>query len=244
MPSDRFFTDSVFGASETVLLEGAEHHHLAHVIRLSVGEEAQIVNGRGDLGLGKIIALNRSSARIEVLHCTHSAKPQARYCLGTPIMRAAKIEWIVEKGTELGIDTFYFYEADHSEKGDFSTRQRERLRVLSISALKQSGRLYLPSLEIVSSLSSLFSIELPLFFGDLGASESFSLQKIGKQGALFITGPERGFSSEEVDLLKARAEGVLLNRNILRAETAAIAAASLLGACSTVPLSHHSHFLQ
>ncbi len=236
MPSNRFFVDSILDPSVSVLIEGAELHHLAHVMRLGLFEEVELVNGRGDFAIGKIFAFKKQAAHLEILESSHAEKPLRRIGLGVPFMRSAKIEWIVEKGTELGVDVFYFYEADHSEKEQLAERKQERLRTLSVAALKQSGRLHLPSFEILSSLSSFFSIDLPLFFGDPRA-DRLPFPPLGDdRGVLLITGPEQGFSHKERQLLQEKAQGVLLSKNILRAETAAIAAASFLGLMPSAPL--------
>ena len=145
-------------------------------------------------------------------------------------MRTSKLEWVVEKGTELGIDTFLFYRATHSEQEELFPRHMERLRTLAIAALKQSGRLYLPSFEIVPNLTSLFVQEALCLFGDIQAEQPIDLKSLRQIPAvLFITGPEKGFSPEEIALLGHKGQGVRLSAHILRAETAPIAAASILG---------------
>jgi len=145
-------------------------------------------------------------------------------------MRASKLEWVVEKGTELGANAFLFYTAVHSEKDELSSNQLERLRYLAISALKQSGRLYLPSFEIVPDLSALFVKEARFLFGDPRAKDRFEFASLkGTPEIVFVTGPEQGFSAEELAVLDKYAKGVRLSANVLRAETAPIAAASMLG---------------
>jgi len=229
MPADRFFIDGHLKRGTSVLLEGPEHHHLAHVMRLGKGEEVALVNGRGDLATGTIIEVNKKGASIELHSATCFDDLAPRILLAIPLMRASKLEWIVEKGTELGAGAFLFYPAKHSEKGDVSPRQQERLRLLTISALKQSGRLYLPSIEFLSDLTSLFVKEAVFLFGDIRAAAYLDRSNLNASSIAFISGPERGFSDEELAFLEKKATGIRLSPYILRAETAPIAAASILG---------------
>ncbi len=230
MPADRFYLDADFKTGSTAMLEGTEFHHLAHVMRLRVGDAIELVNGHGWIANGKVAEIGKKQAAVSIHSAAHAAEPCPYFLLAIPTMRASKLEWVVEKGTELGASAFLFYGAVHSEKDDLSAHQLERLRHLAISALKQSGRLYVPSFEIVPDLSALFVREARFLFGDPRANDRLDLGSLKEASQIvFITGPEQGFALEELALLDKQAQGVRLSANILRAETAPIAAASLLG---------------
>jgi len=228
MPADRFFMKGELRVGTSVLLAGPEHHHLAHVMRLNLNEEVELVNGKGVLAAGRIAQLSSKGATIELISAKESRELMPRILLAVPFMRASKLEWVVEKGTELGAGAFFFYPAKFSEKGDFSERQLERLHLLTIAALKQSGRLYLPWIEVLPDMASLFMKEAHFFFGD-AAGAAIEPTNIYATQIAFISGPEKGFSEEERRLLESKARAVRLSPYILRAETAPIAAASILG---------------
>src|SRR5262245_14726334 len=116
MPADRFFLNSDLKAKAIVLLEGQEHHHLAHVMRFNEGEVVELVNGRGDLATGKIGEIGKKNVAIELESVSRKEEISSRIYLGVPFMRPSKLEWIVEKGTELGVSAFLFYPAKYSEK--------------------------------------------------------------------------------------------------------------------------------
>ncbi len=213
----------------SVLLAGPEYHHLAHVMRLNLNEDVELVNGLGSLALGRITGLSNKGAQIELLGVEEKDEPMPRILLAVPLMRSSKLEWVVEKGTELGAAGFLFYAAKYSEKGDFSERQLERFHLLTIAALKQSGRLYLPWIEVLPDMESLFVKEAIFLFGDLSARALIHPMSLKSEQIVFISGPEKGFSEEEFTLLEKKSKGVRLNPYILRAETAPIAAASILG---------------
>jgi len=229
MPADRFYINAELKGGESILIEGPEHHHLSHVMRLGKGEEVELVNGRGHFALGTIVEVSKKAAHVELLSTTYSEELTPRIRLAIPFLRLSKLEWIIEKGTELGAGAFLLYPAKFSEKEEFSPRQLERLHLLAISALKQSGRLYLPSIEILSDLTSVLVKESLCLFGDLRANAAIDLACLKADSILFISGPEKGFSNEELSLLETKAKSVRLSPHILRAETAPIAAVSILG---------------
>ncbi len=109
MPADRFYLDSDLSNASSVWMEGPEFHHLAHVMRLGVGEEVELVNGRGDLAFGTLIKMEKKSALVEILKRERQDERSFRILLAIPFMRTSKLEWVVEKGTELGASAFLFY---------------------------------------------------------------------------------------------------------------------------------------
>jgi 16S rRNA (uracil1498-N3)-methyltransferase len=222
MPADRFYYDGSLTKGTTILLNETEQQHL-RVMRIAVGEEVELVNGKGALARGKLTALDKKQVSFHILESHLSPPLSPQISLGIPLMRPNKLDLIVEKGTELGAAAFYFYPADYSEKSELSTNQLQRLRALSISALKQSGRLYLPSFQILARFEELF-LGAPVLYGDTRATTG----PTKTASALFITGPERGFSPKELALLSQKGTGVSLSPCILRAETAPLAALSLL----------------
>jgi 16S rRNA (uracil1498-N3)-methyltransferase len=235
MPVDRFFKKDELRVGTSVLLAGPEYHHLAHVMRLNLNEDVELVNGLGALAAGRIVELSDKGARIELLSVKKEEELMPRLFLAVPFMRASKLEWVVEKGTELGASGFQFFPAKYSEREDFSERKLERLHLLAIAALKQSGRLYLPWIEVLPDMASLFVKEARFLYGDMRKSPLIDPLRLKTDQIVFISGPEKGFSDEEIGLLEKNGNGVRLNPYILRAETAPIAAASILGMCLEEP---------
>lgn len=224
MPAERFYMDAPL--TGTLSLEGPEFHHLAHVMRNRVGDSIELVNGKGGLAAAKVTAIGKHSATLAILSATSTPVPAPRIVLGIPLMRPSKLELVVEKCTELGADAFWFFAADHSEKEELSSNQIERLSHIAISAMKQCGRLDLPHIQISPRLQDLLHSDAVYFFGD---TRPQAKKITAQEKVVFITGPEKGFSEKELQLLDQKGTGVKLHRNILRAETAPIAAVCLLG---------------
>lgn len=224
---ERFYSNTKFLANTKTELTENEHHHLSRVLRLRIGEETELVNGLGSLARARVVQIEKDRTYVQILS-VHTSPPLLPYIMmGIPLMRASKLEWVLEKGTELGCDAFIIYRADRSSQETLSEHQIERLRTITVSALKQSRRLFLPSMEILPSLKSLLTKEAKIFFGN-PSQDAPSFEYKADQTTLFITGPESGFSEAEFQILKSSGEGVRLNPNVLRAETAPLVALSLM----------------
>jgi 16S rRNA (uracil1498-N3)-methyltransferase len=224
---ERFYLKGPLAKGLGATLKDTEHHHLTKVLRARVGDQIELVNGEGFLASAKVVNITKEQTLLEISDVDFLPAPSSQIILGLPFMRPSKLEWVIEKGTEIGADSFFLYPADYSTQESFSTHQIERFRTITISALKQSKRLYLPHLEILPHLKSLLAKDAVIFFGDTQKNAPMLEEGVHKT-TLFVTGPESGFSKQEVDQLKAKATGCRINQNILRAETAPIVALSLL----------------
>lgn len=219
----RFYVDEA-SFEESYFLSGSEFHHLSRVLRMRAGEELELINGRGLLARAQIDRLEKEGARLTILDCKEEDLPSPSLLLGISLFKLNRLEWTIEKGTELGADGFYLFPAERSEQEKLSFHQLARLRHLSIAAMKQCGRLYLPEITFCDSLSKVLDLDAQFFYGDPEAKGAASFETASSQ-ILFLTGPEGGFSDDEIDLLKEReALSVKLHKNILRAETAPLAA--------------------
>jgi 16S rRNA (uracil1498-N3)-methyltransferase len=227
MPANRFYYPGPLNQGATIELRDTEHHHL-RVMRASVDEEVEIVNGKGALATAKITALQKESTQLLLLKVSQEAPLEQEIILIIPLMRPNKLEWIVEKATELGATALHFYAAEFSEKMQLSEHQLERLQNLCLSALKQSGRLFLPHIELVPSLERAMVEEGTYLFGDTTPKQGSILDVQVERRTALITGPERGFSPKERAFLIEKAQPVSLSAHILRAETAPVAGLAVL----------------
>jgi len=227
MPHHRFFADDL--QHPTVTLGEKEFHHLKHVMRLETQEEVELIDGRGHLALGIITQMSRQSATVEITALHHEPKPRPLRYLAIPYLKPANSDLVIEKGTELGIDTLIFFPCERSEESLRSSLKIERLHHLMISAIKQCGRLYLPETLFLNGLEELKTLHIPLYFCHLDEQLNRLAIPINDPTCVVI-GPEKGWTAKEVDLLKnqIKATPITLGPTILRAETAAIAAAALM----------------
>ncbi len=227
MPNDRYFLDAPFAPHGKATLEEEEFHHLSRVMRAQVGDEIELVNGRGQLAAARVEKIDKRGAELAITGVTEQTRSWPPLILAQAIPRLNRLEFILEKGTELGVTEFWLFPGKHSEKTAFSDQQQKRMRMLIIAAMKQCGRLDLPKIHLKNSLQECrYPGEAQAFYGDTREGRPPLPRLKQNQPILFYVGPESGFNQEEVEKLENLATGVTLHPNILRVDTAAITALS------------------
>jgi 16S rRNA (uracil1498-N3)-methyltransferase len=239
VPHSRFFIDKPFAKGETVTLENEEFHHLARVMRIGCGEIVQLASGKGQLATAEVEKIAKSSAHLKIISVENGEEERPKLILAQALARMPKLEWIIEKGVELGVSEFWLFPSMQSEIKTLTPSQSSRLNQIAISAMKQSGRLWLPLIRFFPSWDKLPKTEGVSFFGDLtpGAPSLLAAWKNEAnltQPLILFIGPEKGFKTEEHTLLQKErhALGIKLHTNVLRTETAALAGLTLLHALS------------
>lgn len=225
MPKDRFFINEPLNLHTTVHLTEDEHHHLK-VMRAQTGETIEIVNGQGALAHAHIDTIGKHTTTLTLIHLETPPVPPQPLILAQALLRPKNLDLVIEKGTELGATAFWLFPGDRSEKTTLSPSQLERLRHITIAALKQSGRLFLPSLSLLPPLAHWERSPANPLWGDLDSSTPLTPQK---GPTTLLIGPEKGFSQEEENCLRHnfKGRGIRLSHNTLRAETAALCALSV-----------------
>lgn len=229
MPAERFYIATSFSDHQEVILEGQEFHHLAHVMRLEEEETAELINGLGQLANATLIRKEKKIARFLINSIHEEKEPEKKIILAQAIPRINRLDFIIEKGTELGVTHFRLFTSQQSERKLLTDHQVERLQGQVVSALKQCGRLFMPKIELRTSLENCFEENMKCYFGDLreGTPKFLDCVDLSKS-LLFFVGPEAGFNQNEIQLLDQKgAKGVSLHSNILRTDTAALVALAL-----------------
>lgn len=228
MPQDRFYLNTPFAVNQQVVLDTSEEIHHFRVMRIRPNEMIEIVNGCNQLGKARVVAIHKNSIDLLIQSVEEVSCSKFSVILCQAICRQNRLDTIVEKVTELGVTEIWLFPGELSDKKELSSTQQTRLQHLAISAMKQSGRLDLPKIKYKTFLSHWTKDELPLpaFFGSVEATAP-SLAK--NDEAMIFIGPESGFSAKEIAHFSTLGiVGVKLNGNILRTDTAAIAALSIL----------------
>jgi 16S rRNA (uracil1498-N3)-methyltransferase len=197
-----------------VNLDHKQHHYLYNVMRRKNGDAIIIFNQVDGEWSGVL-----ESKRVLIKDKKRDRLPSANKSIAVGSIKKHRMEIIVEKTTELGIDNIYLLATDHTQEVFYNY---ERLRAISIEAAEQSGRICVPTIHKAQKIGDFLHKGFELVV--MSPSENVHIGQI--HGCPMI-GPEGGFSTREIDMLK-NFPHVSLNKNILRAETAAIVAASLL----------------
>lgn len=231
MPAERYFIPAPLIEDESLTLEGAEFHHLAHVMRTAVGDEVELCNGRGELAIGEVVELKKKkSATLRLKTVRFEPSPKTALILAQAMPRLNRLETIIEKGTELGMTELWLFPGERSERKELASSSLERMRSIAIAAMKQCGRLYLPEIRLKPTLKQWKEIPTPAYFGDTNPDAPLFWQAWQPQPAslLFFVGPESGLTEQEEAFLRhAGVQGVKLHSHILRTETASLAALTL-----------------
>lgn len=202
------------------------------VMRAELHDRVEVIDGQGGLARGTISSLTKEHATIQITEYERHDRPVVSIALLLPIIHHSRLEWAVEKAVELGVASITIFAADASDRKGLSESQKRRLEHIIISAMKQSGELFSPKITYCAHLRDSLGDTTLLFFGDLhgqGKSLTFYRTLLERYPHIaWVVGPEGGFSEKEMALLQARGKPLLLHRNTLRAETAAIVGCALL----------------
>lgn len=217
-------------AAKRIELSGDEHHHLVRVLRHRVGDEVKLNSGNGILAQGEILLIEKSKTTIKILQIKQILKPNPKFALAFSLLKSKNDEWLIEKATELGASNVYPLVTDFTIRKQ-SVNVINRFRQTALSAIKQCDNLFLPCIKDVASLENAIQQIKQDGYIPIVASEQ---RPVGWMDSLqkgvsycFIIGPEGGFSLNE--FIYMRESGIIevsLSKLILRAETAAIVAAS------------------
>ncbi|HKY99554.1 MAG TPA: RsmE family RNA methyltransferase [Syntrophales bacterium] len=235
MPSERFYIDAPFAKGDLLILKDEEFHHLCHVMRLRKNDELELINGKNLLAKAIVESIEKKSVHLKITEITIETQLAPRIILAQAIPRLNRLEYIIEKGTELGVCEFRLFPGSYSEKVSMSENQKLRLQHLTVAAMKQSGRLDLPSISMHPPLKKWQKFEGIALFGDPDPSFPYIWELprttfTNRAPLIFFIGPEKGFSPEERLILQQTlaAPGVRLHPNTLRVDTASLAAISII----------------
>lgn len=235
----RFFVNQKY--SDRVILTGEHHHHLSHVLRMTVGDELELVFSDGSVYLAQITEIDRDETILTVTESIagHELPVEISLCQGLP--KSDKMEMIIQKTIELGVTEIIPLQMKHCVVRYDEKKQRsrqERWQKISESAAKQSGRDRIPVVRGITSIERLVAdikeFDLVLVPCEWAQSmvhtrEVLNDIRTGMKLAIVI-GPEGGFAPEEVKKLEdAGAKTISLGKRILRTETAGMYLLSVLG---------------
>ncbi len=231
----QFFVPPGSKAGDRVLLSPKDSHHIKNVFRMKTGETLRLTDGAGNLFEGTLDPDSGQGASVTLIRKTPAGKTPTPLTLVTALLKGDKTELVIQKATELGIACFQPMTTSRTIVKTGALDKLPRWQKIADEAAKQCGR---PERMQVRALRPLTDIvkdgaEKILFWekGGMSLREYFGTRRgeTSTSGLLMIIGPEGGFSEEEAE--QARASGcriLSLGENILRAETAAIAATTLV----------------
>ena len=212
-----------------------EAHHVRDVLRLQRGEAVEVFDDAGNVGSGRLRDLDSSGVTVLVDEVKSPAANAGQIVVAAAVPKGNRADWMVEKLSELGVDTFIPLATERGVVLPEGKNKLDRWGRLAEEAAKQSRRLGVMRIESLTPLPDAVSAAmsagtawcLSTTPGAARASDVASQFADGRV-TLFI-GPEGGWTSDELRLFEqSGVPGMKLTGTILRIETAAVAAASVV----------------
>jgi 16S rRNA (uracil1498-N3)-methyltransferase len=207
-----------------------ESKHCVRVLRMTVGDELHLTDGKGNMYRCKVVSDNVKHCTVEVVETIHEYEKMSYGLVMAvaPTKNIDRFEWFLEKATEVGISEVYPLECDHSERRQI--KDDRELKIIT-SAVKQSLKAYHPMLHPMTRFKDVVSMpfEGQKFIAHCNDAmgERDYLGKLLKKGGntLILIGPEGDFSEEEINFaLENGFKAISLGKERLRTETAAVVA--------------------
>jgi len=231
----RACVDAALAVGARIALPEDAAGHLVRVLRLGTGDACVLFNGDGRDYDARIVSAGKRSVEVEIerVHEVRNESP-LRIVLVQGIARGEKMDWILQKATELGVVGFVPVHAERSEVKLDGERADKRLchwRSVVASACEQSGRARIPEVAAPRALADALAYLPPLrLLLDPEAARSLP-SNIDAGGCVIAIGPEGGWSaSDHATLQAAGFIGARLGPRVLRTETAGLAAIAALQA--------------
>jgi 16S rRNA (uracil1498-N3)-methyltransferase len=222
-----FYTPDVSGNYYT--LNETESKHSVRVLRLQNGDVVYLTDGVGGFYKAVITDNYPKACVLEITesHKEYEKRPYKIHMAVAPTKNMDRLEWFIEKATEIGIDEFTPIICEHSER---KALNNERLEKVVVSAMKQSIKAYKPIINEAVKFdkfikSSMADIKLIAHCEELPIRRKISDIYNKGNSVICLIGPEGDFSKNEIEnAYSAGFQGITLGKSRLRVETAALVA--------------------
>lgn len=202
-----------------------ESWHCAKVLRFKAGEEVNLIDGKGNFFKGELYTVNEKKCIAKI---KATLKPQSKhdYYLHiaiAPTKNMDRMEWMVEKAVEIGVDEITFIRCKNSER---TVIKEERLIKIAESAVKQSLQAYIPKINPLINFGEALKLKSDLkFIAFCEEQQKKHLREFDLKGrsSIVYIGPEGDFTIDEILMAQNdNIPGISLGNNRLRTETAGI----------------------
>ncbi len=212
--------------NNAAILNEDESLHCVKVLRHKVGDTIQIIDGNGTKAIGTIQAAHAKQCAVLLISKETVAKPRNYYLhiAIAPTKNIERIEWMVEKAVEIGVDEITFLKCNNSER---SVVKDDRIKKVVESAMKQSQQAFMPKLNSIKDYKAFLKTNTSdvklIAHCDETHKESITKHIAPNKSFTILIGPEGDFSKDEIELaLNAKYKAVSLGNSRLRTETAGL----------------------
>ncbi len=229
---DRFFVEGVHALGDRVALAADDARKIVTVLRGRSGERVQVIDSAGSAFAATLIVDGALvAATLDEALARGARESAARVTIAQAIPKGQKMDLIVEKATELGVAAIVPLRSDRVEGERTGDHKSERWQRIAKSAAQQCGRTVVPVVapvarwdDLLATFASYDRVYLPWEVTDVRPlRETFERDAPAVTSALFVIGPEGGFSAHETErAIAAGAVALSLGARILRTETVAL----------------------
>lgn len=227
-----FYSDTITPSATQYVLNEETSKHVAQVLRMTNGEQLLLTDGKGNLFTAEITDDNRKKCVVKIVKVEAQALKERKISIAISLVKNSnRLEWFLEKATEIGVSEIIPLLCQRTEKQHF---RQDRMKAIVVSAMLQSQQSWLPVLQEPTKFSSLLQ-QNPSAQKFIAHCEEASKEQLADKlvdimaESLILIGPEGDFSLEEI--AAALQQGFLpvaLGNTRLRTETAGVVAATLL----------------
>lgn len=228
-----FYNPIINSSDNHFTFDKDESKHIIKVLRKTDGDILHITNGLGKLFISEITLASEKKCEVKIIDIqTQKPTPFYTHIAVAPTKMNDRLEWFLEKATEIGIHEITPIICDHSERKIYKVDRAEKIIQ---SALKQSNQYFIPKINEPISFSQLvkkdFNGQKFVAHCEETDKKSFKDEIIKNQNILILIGPEGDFSKKEIEVaINNQFIPVTLGNTRLRTETAALVA------CHTIVL--------
>jgi 16S rRNA (uracil1498-N3)-methyltransferase len=231
-----FFFEENFPAAENFILSEESSKHIAQVLRMKENDQLLLTNGKGQVLNASIIVANKKKTEVKITAQTFKPEFFPKITIAISLIKNAnRLEWFIEKATEIGVSEIIPFISERTEKQYF---KYERIKNILVSAMLQSQQAWLPALHEPVKFNDLIkkSLHQNKYIAHCNddekrklADEIHSQSSIHQDDKIILIGPEGDFTKDEIDsAIQNDFIPVSLGETRLRTETAGIVAAVLL----------------
>ncbi|MEH6548666.1 MAG: 16S rRNA (uracil(1498)-N(3))-methyltransferase [Pseudomonadales bacterium] len=235
MRISRIYTDQTLQTGDEISLDTASSRYLVSVLRLSVGAPIILFNGQGGEFHAKLqhCQAKKVTVSIESYDDTERESPLNTH-LAIGISRGDRMDWIVQKATELGVTHITPILTERTEvklKGDRGDKKLRHWQQIAVSTCEQCQRNRIPQIDSPISLAEFLAQDIDALKLVLHHRSEQSLAELGREtvsSVVLLVGPEGGLSETEIDsALISGYQALTIGPRVLRTETAPLTALTL-----------------
>lgn len=235
MRNPRIYTDAHLQEDQTVLLDDSAAHHVGKVLRMQPGQPLILFNGDGTNYPAELSEVGKKQVSARILTREPSnCESRLKIVLGQVISKGDRMDYAVQKSTELGVDTIVPLTSERCDvrlRGDREDKRIRHWQQVAISAAEQCGRATVPRVAALADLADWFALsqgcDLKLVLHHRTEQPLTEVTQ-PRDGVALLVGPEGGLT--EAEIAAARDSGfypAAMGPRVLRTETAPVAAITL-----------------